>query len=259
MSLKTTTGLVLSGGGYRGVAHIGVIKALEEHGVFPEVISGTSAGALVGALYANGNSYQEMLEFFRKVKIFTLSRFSRRKPGFVDTDSFYDFLKGYFPHNKFEALQKKLFVTTTNLSAGEITIFKKGELIPALLASASFPGVFSPVTMDGVLYADGGILDNFPVAPLQNNCDIIYGVDVSPLKNMSSRRLNNFYNILERAYHLRMFHDSKQKFAMCDVVINPPELGKYSVFNNTHIDLIFDIGYRATCETLKSKPVERIT
>lgn len=257
MSVKTT-GLVLSGGGYRGAAHIGAIKALEEHGIFPEVISGTSAGALVGALYANGYNYQEMLEFFRNVKIFTFSRFSRRKPGFVDTDSFYDFLKEYFPHNQFETLQKKLFVTATNLTDGKIAIFKEGELVPALLASASFPGVFSPVTIDGVLYADGGILDNFPITPLQNDCDIIYGVDVSPLKNMSPRRLNNFYGILERAYHLRMFHNSKEKFAMCDVVINPSELSRYSVFNSSHIDRIFEIGYLATSEKLKSKPLEKI-
>ncbi|WP_340158916.1 patatin-like phospholipase family protein, partial [uncultured Maribacter sp.] len=74
------TGLVLSGGGIRGVAHIGTIKALEEHNIFPTHISGTSAGAIVGALYAGGIQWQEILDFFKAIPIFHINRFARRKP-----------------------------------------------------------------------------------------------------------------------------------------------------------------------------------
>ena len=79
------TGLVLSGGGVRGVAHIGAIKALEEHDIYPTHIAGTSAGAVVGALYAGGRNWEEMLDFFKTVELFTLKKYARNKPGFVDT------------------------------------------------------------------------------------------------------------------------------------------------------------------------------
>ena len=90
-----TTGLVLSGGGIRGVAHIGAIKALEEYGIYPTHIAGTSAGAIVGALYAAGCNWEEMLDFFKSTEIFSLTNYAMGKPGFLDTEKFHDQLKAY--------------------------------------------------------------------------------------------------------------------------------------------------------------------
>ena len=97
-------GLVLSGGGVRGVAHIGVIKALEEHGLFPTHIAGTSAGAIVGALYANGNTWQEILEFFKTVPIFRIDKFAMNKPGFIDTEKLYDGFRTTLKDDDFKTL-----------------------------------------------------------------------------------------------------------------------------------------------------------
>ncbi|MGB5499555.1 MAG: patatin-like phospholipase family protein, partial [Maribacter sp.] len=108
-------GLALSGGGVRGVAHIGVIKALEEHAIFPTQIAGTSAGAIVGALYANGNTWQEILDFFKTVPIFRIDKFARNKPGFIDTEKLYDSFKNLLKDDDFSTLKLPLHITATNI------------------------------------------------------------------------------------------------------------------------------------------------
>lgn len=201
-------GLVLSGGGHRGVAHVGAIKAFEEAGLPITAVSGTSAGAIVGALYAAGKSTDQMVSFFKNVKLFSWSRYARKKPGFIDTESFRDFMLTYFPKDDFSSLNKNLYVTATNLISGSIKVFQKGELIRALMASASFPGIFTPVRIERSLYADGGILDNFPIEPLKPKCDVIYGVDVSPMKKMQLTDFKSSFSVMERAYYLSVYKNS---------------------------------------------------
>lgn len=252
--MKTATvGLVLSGGGYRGIAHAGAIKAFEEFGIVPDYISGTSAGALVGALYAANYSPKEIVTFFKKVRIFEVGRFARNKPGWVDTDTFRSFLLSYFPENNFIGLKKKLFVTTTDLLSGKIQVLSSGNLIDALLASASFPGVFSPVTISNGFYADGGILDNFPIDPIKN-CTKLYGVYVSPVSTMKISDFKHSYDVVNRALHLRMNAASLRKFSACDLVIYPKKLSKYNLFNANNADELFELGYSHTLASLKAYP-----
>ena len=101
-------GIVFSGGGVRGMAHIGLIRALIEFGVSAKVVSGSSVGALVGALYANGNSVDEMLSFFKETPLFKYNFITILKPGFLDTDRYFEVFKAYFPENTFHSLQKNL-------------------------------------------------------------------------------------------------------------------------------------------------------
>src|SRR5690554_5127561 len=140
----TNLGLVLSGGGARGAAHIGALKAFEENGISPTHISGTSVGAIVGALYAAGVHWSEMLEFFKSISIFNTKRFAFNKPGFLDTENFYDDLKVFFSRDSFDVLEKSLFITATDVVTGNLKIFSKGQLIKPVIASASFPGIFTP-------------------------------------------------------------------------------------------------------------------
>jgi len=243
-------GLVLSGGGVRGVAHIGAIKALEEHGIYPTHISGTSAGAIVGVLYAGGLDWLEILNFFKTIPIFHTNRYAHRKPGFIDTEKFYDNFKKYFPEDDFKVLKKSLFVTATDIIDGTLKTFHKGELIRPVLASASFPGIFTPINIDGSFYIDGGTLNNFPVEPLKKHCDKIIGVYVNPLRNVKIEDLKHSYSIIERAYRIRAASESILKFSDCDLMISPKELINYGTFNIYNIDAIFNLGYKATKEIL---------
>lgn len=245
------TGLVLSGGGVRGAAHLGAIKAMEEHGIFPTHISGTSSGAIVGALYAAGVSWSEILDFFKTIPIFRTNKYAINKPGFIDTEKFYDDLKKYLPKDNFNDLKKPLFVTATDVINGTLKIFSKGPLIKPLIASASFPGVFTPTQINGSYYIDGGTLNNFPVEPLINICDKIIGIYVNPLKKISIVDLKHSYTVVERAYKIKVAAESMLKFSACDLVICPQELIEYSTFDMNHIDVIFHLGYTATKKALK--------
>ncbi len=144
-------GLVLSGGGVRGMAHVGLLKAMEEFGVEAKSITGSSVGALVGALYANGNSIDDMLNFFKTTPLFNYQFLTIAKAGFIDTDKYVNLFKAYFPQDNFETLQKELHVVATNIQDGNEVFFNSGELIRPLLASAALPPVFSPVELNGQL------------------------------------------------------------------------------------------------------------
>ena len=245
------TGLVLSGGGARGAAHIGVIKALEEYGISPTHISGTSVGAIVGALYAADVSWSEILRFFKNIPIFRANRYARNKPGFFDTEKFYDDLKVYLPNDNFDDLKKTLFITATNVIDGSLKIFSKGQLIKPVIASATFPGVFTPIEINGMYYIDGGTLNNFPVETLKKDCDKIIGVYVNPLKKISIKDLKHSYNVVERAYKIKVASESMLKFLDCDLVIYPEALINYGTFGMNNIDAIFNLGYTTTKKVLK--------
>src|SRR5690554_1174894 len=244
-------GLVLSGGGARGAAHIGVLKAFEERDVSPTHISGTSVGAIVGALYANGVHWSEILNFLKTTSVFHTKRFAFNKPGFLDTEKFYDDLKVYFPRDNFDSLNKTLFITATNILTGNLKIFSKGQLIKPVIASASFPGVFTPTEINGSYYIDGGILNNFPVEPLKQHCDKIIGVYINSLKKISIKDLNHSYNVADRALKIRAAAESVSKFSEFDLIISPKELGEYSIFGMNSTDAIFELGYSATIKALE--------
>lgn len=247
------TGLVLSGGGARGVAQIGIIKALEEHGIEITHISGSSAGAIIGAMYAYGASWEQILKFFKSVPIFHYKRYARNKPGFIDTIKFYNDFANFFPEDNFSILKKKLYVNTTNLITGNKEIFESGELIKPLLASASIPGIFTPVSFNEGLYADGGITNNFPVESLIPECDTIIGGYMNPLKNIQSNRLRHSYQVITRAYQISLDHQCRRKFKKCDLLIVPKELENYGLFSLKTMDAIFNIGYNEAKIVLKEK------
>lgn len=248
---KTQFGLVLSGGGTRGMAHIGAIKAMEEYGIRPSYIAGTSSGAVVGAFYAAGYSSDEMLDFFKKTPFFSFSHYTFWKPGFLDADKFYPIFKEYFPDDRFESLQKQLFIPATDIINGQSKIFSSGQLIRPMIASAAVPGVLSPLEINGVLYSDGGILNNFPIEPLQAHCDKIIGIYLSPIKEIKLNTLKTSYSVMERAYHLATAKDSIQKFPLFDKIICPEELYPYGTFDMYSLETIFQIGYETAQRELK--------
>jgi len=246
-------GLVLSGGGARGAAHIGVIKALEEYGIYATHISGTSAGAIIGALYANGVKWTEMLDFFKTIPLFRTNRYAYNKPGFIDTEMFYNDLKKYLPDDDFATLKKPLWVTATDIIKGSLKIFNEGQLIKPVLASASFPGVFTPTEINGSYYIDGGTLNNFPVEPLITDCDKIIGVYVNPLKKINLKDLKHSYTVVERAYKIKVATESSNKFSTCDLVVYPEGLINYGTFDMNKIDAIFQLGYTVTKKLLEER------
>lgn len=248
-------GLVLSGGGARGVAHIGVIQALEELGLKFSCISGTSAGSIVGALYAHGHSTREIFSIIQQVSIFKSLRPAWTWSGLLKMDGMNEFLSKYLRENEFSKLKIPLTIAATEIRKGEIKYFSEGQLIPAILASCSIPAVFDPFVFNGGMYVDGGLLDNLPSAPIRPRCDFMIGSHcnmVSPTFDATSLKV-----VIERSLLLAIGANTLVSKQLCDVVVEPPGLDKYSSFDIGKAKEIFDIGYKFTKENFGKGQFEK--
>jgi NTE family protein len=248
-------GLILSGGGMRGAAHIGAIKALEEHGIIPTHIAGTSAGAIVGALYAYGYNWEDILMFFKEVNILDIKKYALNKPGFIDAEKFYPGFKNYLENDDFSFLKKELNITTTNILSGKLEIFNSGELIKPVLASAAIPGIFAPVKIKDSYYVDGGTLNNFPVELLKSTCDLIIGIYVNSFDAITIKELKSSINVIERAFIIKSVDEDSKKFKDCDVIVSPLGLNKFGIFDKKYLNDIFNIGYEATIKALEKNNI----
>lgn len=255
---KKEKGLVLSGGGIRGMAHIGLIKALRERGWEADQVAGTSIGALVGAFYANDNSVEDMLSFFREAPLFQYDFLTISKAGFINTDRYYDLLKGYFPKDTFESLEKPLHVSATDILKGVEVCFSEGELIKALLASAALPPVFSPVKVGKRLCVDGGIMNNFPKEYLDDRCSFIVGSNVTIAGDLRQKDLKNPFQITARVTSLMIYTNSRTKLDACQLAFEPQELEKIGVLNKRSIEKAFTIGYDHASRLLDTQEKLRI-
>lgn len=249
---KPEYGLVLSGGGARGLAHIGVIAALEHHGISPAVISGSSMGAVVGALYAGGVSIEDMLIISRKPKLNNLFKWKFPKyGGMLTLQLLRQVLEEYLPHNSFKALNKKLFITVSNISAGREEVISKGDLHRAVIASASIPIIFEPQIINGQTYVDGGLFNDLPVEPIVGKCQKIIASHVN--YNGPEPELTSIKAIAERVYRLAIYQHVEKNFAKCHYIIDPPELREHGIFDFKHVEEVFKIGYDAAVEIIKDK------
>jgi len=244
-------GLALSGGGARGIVHLGVIKALEEAGIKPSIISGTSAGAIGGALYCSGHSPDEALAIIKKTKLFWSVRPALAWTGILKMDAIGEILLKHLPQNSFESLEIPLVVAATDFEKGKTVYFKKGELIGPVLASSCVPVVFNPYKFKKRTFVDGGILDNLPVKPLKKHCDFIIGSHCNPL--LTTELPANARGVFERMMLMAINNGIKKNKRRCDLVIEPPELAVYSATDLGKAEEIFEIGYWYTKEKVLPK------
>ena len=244
-------GIVLSGGGYKGAAHIGLLRAFEECGISIHKVSGSSAGAIVGALYCAGFSPEEILKFFKSnTELFSIKHIFHKKPGLINSDPKGKLFDQVLPKDSFESLQKELNICVTNVLKGQVQFFSSGELIRVLLASAAIPGIFTPVEIDGVHYFDGSTMNNFPLEPLTGRCDWLFGSYVSVTKEMQPSEISSIVKVIDRASNLALLANSDHKFHLCDHVFYPHELGKYEALKSKYIDEMYQIGYEFTLKKI---------
>jgi NTE family protein len=241
-------GIVLSGGGIRGIAHFGILKALKNAGLVISKISGTSAGAIVGALYANDIDPQQGFEIIQKTSLLRFLRPAIGFPAIFNFEHIFDLLKEYLPHNSFEKLKIPLTVTATDFNVGKLTYFNDGELIRKVLASSCVPGIFSPVVIDGVSYIDGGVLNNFPVEPLIGECDYIIGSSCNNLPYLD--KFKSIKNVIQRAAVLSLNYDVAEKLKYIDFFIEPKDLGATSLFDVKKADVIYKIAFEETTKKI---------
>jgi NTE family protein len=234
-------GLALSGGGARGFAHLGAIKALEEMGLEINEVSGTSAGAISGAFYCSGYKPDIILSIISATGFLKSVRPAWSWAGLLSMEGFRDMLFKYLPENSFESLKIPLTIAATEIRLGKVVYFNSGALVPRIVASSSIPALFDPVALDGHVFVDGGIMDNLPVRPLVGMCDFIIGSHCNPVEQRFD--IKNVKEVTERSLLMAINVNSSQSKTYCNVIIEPPTLGRFSTFDLGRAREIFDLGY----------------
>jgi len=247
---KYKTGLILSGGGAKGFAHTGMLKALNETGIYPDILSCVSAGAIVGAFYADGYKPDEIYEIFSEgSSFFDYVKITIPKRGLFRTVGLKDNLSKHLRTENLEDLKLPLYVAAANLNTGKVVYFNKGNILERIQASAAIPVLFEPVEIDGHVYIDGGMLDNFPVEPIKDQCDKLIGISLNPIKEEED--FGNLIRIAERTFRLSTSSDIGRKKSLCDIVIEPEELAKFGMLDVSSGKEMFNLGYRVAKEKLE--------
>ncbi|WP_162053940.1 patatin-like phospholipase family protein [Pontibacter pamirensis] len=238
-------GLALSGGGARGIAHLGVLKALDELGIKISMISGVSSGAIAGVMYAYGFTPDEILKLIKNLSVFKIMRPTFGNAGLMHLEEIEKLYKTYLGANaSFEDLKIPVVVGTTDMNEGTNVYFSSGELIKPLIATSAVPILYKPVEYKGKLLNDGGLLNNLPVEPLHNNCDIKIGVHVNPVNHQA--QVTSLRGMIERTVLLAINNNIKLRLHLCDLFLEPQELRYYRLTNFRKADEIFKIGYDYT-------------
>lgn len=245
------TGIVLSGGGARGFGHLGILKALHEKGIFPNIFSGTSAGALLGAFLAAGYDLDKITRIAKKTDFFNLRHLQFGKAGFFSMTAFENLIEEHIPGNNFDALKHPLFIAATDIIKGETVYFSSGVLSKAVMASSCIPMVYEPIKHNDTYFLDGGLLNNFPVEPLLHNCDMLIGSYV----NNISTKLEHLHmkDMLDRSFHLALSQTIRSKAEKCDLYIAPPDMSQFGMFDTDKVDEIISYTYSYTIDFLNTK------
>ena len=236
-------GLALSGGGARGIVHLGVLQALEENGIRPTVMSGTSMGAMVAVIYALGKSPKETLEFIKEeVRPTALKNMDWNRMGIFNLNKVEKFLRENIEEDDFRALKIPVHITVTNLNTGKFEIRSEGKLIEYVMASASIPLIFKPVVIGETYYVDGGVTKNLSARVLQGKCDRIIGIHVNHISSQTDFR--RMKDVAVRTYHLAVYNTIAEEKRFCDYFVDPPETRNFSTLDFDKADEIFDLGYQ---------------
>lgn len=248
MEKKYKLGLVLSGGGTRGIAHAGVLKFLNEKNIKPDVLATCSAGSIVGSMYAMGKTPEEILSFFESVYFFNWRHFAFNKPGLVSSSVFVTYLEPIFQDMTIAHLDIDINIVATEMVSGKQRIFDKADrIIDAVIASCSIPGITTPYIVGDQMFSDGGVLNNFPADIIHLDSEKMIGVYVNPSQKVEITDLNSITSVTTRAYELLAHRSEVHKFSYCDWMITSQKLSDYGIFERkaNRLQEIFDIGYQA--------------
>ncbi|MEZ0321846.1 MAG: patatin-like phospholipase family protein [Thermus sp.] len=245
-------GLALSGGGARGLAHIGALEVFLEAGWDFQVVAGTSMGAIVGALFAAGKTPEEMLVLARRTPWLGLLGFSPRE-GIFSRRKLRDFLAEHLPKS-FDGLKKPLAVTAVDVVSGRLLFLIQGDLLSAILASAAYPGLLAPVEREGQLLFDGGVLDNLPVdAARLLGATEVWAVDVTPEREVAGAP-RGLLALARRAVDLMQLHLTSVRLTLyAPEVYVRPNLAGVGIEDFRRLEEIVEAGRKAARQAITGR------
>ena len=243
--LNTKIGLALGGGAAKGIAHIGVIKCLEEDEIDIAYISGTSIGSLVAAFYAFGRSIEDMMSISETLSISRVTSFTLRKRGFFTTESIRELIIQELGDVNIEDSKIPLAILAADITTGEEIVFRHGPLADAICASIAVPGVYVPVEIQGRLLVDGGIVENVPISPLKKmGAGIIIAVDLNGISRY--RYPKDIMDVMGNAFDIAIDLRTRDQIKSADLAISM-DLSQFSRVDNTkRVQELMNVGYYAT-------------
>jgi NTE family protein len=230
--------LVLGGGAARGFAHIGVIKALEAQGIMPDIVVGTSAGSVVGALYASGMSGFDIQKVALGMQEEMVADWTLPNRGVLKGEALQDFINDKVKNLSIQKMSKPLGIVATDLQSGEMVLFRQGNTGNAVRASSAVPGVFQPVEISGRDYVDGGLTSPVPAQAARTmGADFVIAVDIS---NVSRRaKLTSTLDVLLQTFAIMGHTISSHELEDADVVIRPKTAAISSTdFEGRHLAIL---------------------
>lgn len=250
-------GYALSGGGAKGFAHLGVLRVLEEHGLKPKIITGTSAGSLAGVFYADGFELEEIMDLFKGKQFKEFVEVAIPTSGFFKATGIAKFLKNNLRSTKFEQLQIPFHVVATNWDSAEIAVFSEGNhLVDAVVASCTIPIIYQPVEIDGVNYIDGGVLKNFPVSIIRDMCKYVIGVNVAVFSPPETKY--NIRKTIARYFDISSKSNTLRDKELCDILIEIEGLERMSMFDLHNMNEIALLGHNTAIKALDNDKAKRI-
>ena len=246
---NTKIGLALGGGAAKGIAHIGVLSALEEAQVKISYISGTSVGAIVAALYAFKVDTATMGSLARRLSMSKVTTFKLNKTGFFSTDSLRELMLEYLGEVNIEDAEIPLAIVATDINSGEEVILTRGPVADAVCASAAVPGIYIPVVIDGRTLVDGGLVENVPVGPLRTmGAGVIIASNLSAVNHYSEP--SHVVDVMRNAFEIAVSQHTKAQLKDVDLLISM-DLSDFSLRDNSErYDELFAIGYDSTLSQL---------
>jgi NTE family protein len=231
-------GLALGGGAARGFAHIGVIKTLEAQGIVPDLIAGTSAGSVVGALYAAGFNGFDLQRLALQMDETAIADWSLPSRGVLRGEALQNFINKAVDNRPIEKLPRRLAVTATDLQSGELIVFERGNVGMAVRASSSVPAIFQPVTINGREYVDGGLVSPVPARVARRmGADVVIAVDIS--SRPAAQTLGGSVDLLLQTFAIMGQSIAAHELQSADVVIRPA-LGatRGTDFQSRHLSIL---------------------
>lgn len=241
-------GLALGGGGPRGVAHIGLLKALEEGGIKPDLVSGTSVGALVGALYSFGVALDEIKEYALNMSWSDITKVKLSSYALMSNENIRQIITRFIGEKNIEDAAIPLSIVTCDITSGDKVTLNQGSLAQAIMASSAIPGIFMPVNIGGRLLVDGGVVENVPISALEENgADIILACDLATkgIKNQPE----NIVDVINNAFRIMISHSRQFHTAQPDFVLKP-QLTAIIKADKKTLNMYFDEGYETTKKNL---------
>lgn len=252
---KYSLGIAFSGGGAKAAAHCGAVQALNEFGIKPDVVSGTSAGSLVAAFYSAGFSPAQMIEMFLSMDFFhDIVTFSKPGGGLFDSSPLMQLINDKMPYKNIEDLPIPTYIITSDMDHGKVKVFNKGKIAPRLVASCSIPIVFKPMVIGGVHYIDGGVFQNLPVPAIRNLCDKVIAFSVRRMEKEEYK--DTLLYTATRAYSMMFMSNIMADSRLADTYIELNTDG-HSVYDIDGISELFHTGYEDACKALEEAGYER--